>query len=343
MFGSNDPSVMHSRARILLALLACLITGACGSLSDEAPSNHPRESLGYSLERIGELGARGVDRGLEVLPYLRSGSWRDRVEAANTLGLIGYTGAIPALAEALHNRDDWQLAFAAARARGRLGAVDRVTDLRRLARSHWYPPVRRVAQESIELLESGTMPATWPWFGPLFRYDHDAAATCPPPADLRSRVQEGKLHKSTGDRQALQELTYNPSDNFSSQVPRVAMRVDGGWIAGANRGEFGGEVVFIWDSGQTVELYRAGVRDMFLLGGRLVVTTGLAHYSSKRGHLLLVERRGTYQAAPWKRLPGAARKAWLTESGELLVNTFRMGAVLVAADGNMRMADCPAD
>jgi hypothetical protein len=72
----------------------------------------------------------------------------------------------------------------------------------------------------------------------------------------------------------------------------------------------------------------------------MVVPTGLAHLMSNNGALYVVAcDASSCRATLWKRLPGAPRDSWLTESGELLLNT-EGGSIVVAPDGSMRMADC---
>ena len=73
------------------------------------------------------------------------------------------------------------------------------------------------------------------------------------------------------------------------------------------------------------------VQNVVALGGRTIAVTGLAHMMFNNGVLLDVSRRagGPWVASPWRRLPGAPGKSWLTTTGELLVDVYRGGTILV--------------
>lgn len=153
-----------------------------------------------------------------------------------------------------------------------------------------------------------------------------------------------EAHRS--DRDALESLWYAPNDDYNPsykrQVPKVAFRIEDGWIVGASRGEFGGELAFIADSGSRTVIYRDNILDIFRLGERIVATAGRAHYAIG-GSLLLIERdeTGRFTVVPWRRLPAKPDQSWLTQSQELWINTYRAGTVLVDRHGNMRTLECP--
>lgn len=127
-----------------------------------------------------------------------------------------------------------------------------------------------------------------------------------------------------------------------TQIPAVALRVADGWIAGSNRGEWGGELVFISDSGDQQIIADTNVEDVHLLGDRVVAVTGLAHLGISEGDILQLSRSesGIWTSAPWRSLPGAPQSSTLVETGELLVNVANGGSVLISDDGVMRMVPC---
>ena len=51
---------------------------------------------------------------------------------------------------------------------------------------------------------------------------------------------------------------------------------------------------------------------------------------------------GRWRATQWRILPGAPEASWPVATGELLIQVYGGGTVLVSADGSMRMAPCRA-
>ena len=51
---------------------------------------------------------------------------------------------------------------------------------------------------------------------------------------------------------------------------------------------------------------------------------------------------GRYTATPWKRLPAAPMSSTPIEGGELLINTYDGGSVILDPNGKLRMAECTA-
>ena len=163
-----------------MTIVTCILATACNTPPDTAQvpvpvpvSSSPEsvvtnliddpEDAAFRIYELGRFGEQALSSGPHVLPYLHSSSWQERVDAANTLGLIGYTEAIASLVQALDIAHDWQLVFAAARSLARLGATDQVDRLKQVAAAHWYPPVRKLAGQAVDWLESGEAPTTWAW------------------------------------------------------------------------------------------------------------------------------------------------------------------------------------
>jgi hypothetical protein len=126
------------------------------------------------------------------------------------------------------------------------------------------------------------------------------------------------------------------------QVPHVALRVDDGWIVASDRGEWGGEMVFVPDLGKAYGLHDGNTSDLHRLGNRIVAVAGNGHMTS-RGRVYLLERGGDgrWQARPWREMPSWIGDSWLTPGGELALASHGRGTVLLASDGTLRMAPCP--
>lgn len=126
------------------------------------------------------------------------------------------------------------------------------------------------------------------------------------------------------------------------QVPDLALRVEGGWLVGSNRGEWGGELVFIGDDGAKVRVLSANIEDIYQLGDEIIATTGLAHLGSNSGMIfkLFYDKNNGWTAQEWIKLPGSPQSSWFVETRELLINVLRGGSILLSKDGTMRIAPC---
>ncbi|MCH9693196.1 MAG: HEAT repeat domain-containing protein [Gammaproteobacteria bacterium] len=325
----------------------------------------------YVLADIGRLGRNGYEAGPAVLAYLNDPNWDIRMAAAVTLGHIGYTPASSALANALTDVDDWKLVYAASLSLARLDADEFLESLELAKATHWYPPVRDIAASAIRHIESGKAIDEEGWW--QISTVANAPETCE--AVSYEAVDEPKGTKlyATSDREELENLSYQtaiysydapegtePNENgkievtnenmvehveYVQQVPELALRVPSGWFVGADRGEWGGELVYIPTRGENVVLSEGNIEDIFPLGDQLVATSGLAHLFSNQGVLLRINEAGRskYLVTPWKRLPAAPISSWLIEGGELLVNTNSGGSIIVNGDGIIRMAECVAE
>ena len=167
----------------------------------------------------------------------------------------------------------------------------------------------------------------------------DAAVISCGPATEPERIGDGK-----------NEVIVLKPDNVVQhrrpikQEPSVALRVDGGWLAGSSRGEWGGELVFIADDGPAVVPLDENVLDIHGLGERTVVLTGLSHMGMNNGMVREVSRdaSGHWTVRPWRALPGAPSQSWRVETGELLIDVYGGGTLLLHPDGSFRMAPCSA-
>ncbi len=172
----NQPARLNRT--VGMTIVTCILATACNTPPDTAQAPVPvssspesvvtkliddPEDAAFCIYELGRFGKQALSSGPHVLPYLHSSSWQERVDAANTLGLIAYAEAIPSLVQALDIAHDWQLVFAAARSLARLGATDQVDRLKQVAAAHWYPPVRKLAGQAVDWLESGEAPTTWAW------------------------------------------------------------------------------------------------------------------------------------------------------------------------------------
>jgi hypothetical protein len=328
------------------------------------------------LRDVGETGKAAHDAGPEIVRLLDDPDWETRIAAARALGFIGYQPAVPALAMRLRSPEDVRLNWVAAESLGRIGDPAASAALRSVADTHWYPPVKKAAAQAIEHI-TGHSAYELRYNRDNFAFEFfeyqsigDDSMNCPRPGHAAVRESREAGRRGTRNPRALQKLAYPTivvsygaeddttpdkdgvtvvtSDNLVRhekeirQIPDVALRVDGGWVAGSSRGEWGGELVFLGDDKSRQRLLDENVHALYRLGDRIVALTGLAHLFLNDGviHELTTDPAGTWQASPWRVLPGAPGTNWLTESGELLIDVRAGGTILVAPDGSMRMAPC---
>jgi len=371
--GSRKPELTESVNQALIGIGSQL----SGKIYAVRLSRNPNVS---TLGDLIESGDAARDAGPAVVALLTYPDWDIRLAAARAVGFIGYRQASTPLIPLLSDHSDVRLNWVAAESLGRLRATDAIDALRKIAADHWYPAVREAAASAVQHIQDGTDYVSHfhrrNLHFELFAYEAmgKQVATCE--ASQLGRLTEDqsqKLYAKTASRQ-LKTLSYSadlisagaigaPPDKGQNgkpktikitpqnwvtqhtptqQVPTVAMRVKGGWLVGSNRGEWGGELMFIADKASAVLVLNQNVEDIYRLGDRVVVVAGLAHLSMNHGMIFeLVRHAGnSWSANPWRALPGAPTASWRLKTGELLVNTVNGGTVLVSAEGSMRMAPC---
>lgn len=124
------------------------------------------------------------------------------------------------------------------------------------------------------------------------------------------------------------------------RVPDVALRMENGWLVGSDRGEFGGELVFVPDEGEQTFVLRDNVDDLFTLGGKTIAITGLSHMTIHYGCVYEIKptESGQWVAELWRTLPGAPKLCGKLPSGEIFISTSGGGDVILSPDGTFRMA-----
>lgn len=316
----------------------------------------------YYLYDIESLGRNGYKAGPAVLTYLSGANWKLRVSAARTLGHIFYSPASLELANALYNEDDWRLVHTAIEALARLGSTDSLGPLKRISVAHWYPPVRKLADSAYEHIKYGVALELGKWpdeqlpcqaFGGGQLHEPDGTKLYAPAdeAHLKKLTYDSEIYSfgaaegTQPDDQGIIEVTLDNMVTHTTEIrqaPDLALKVLDGWLVGASRGEWGGELVHISEAGDSTYLYDGNIEDIFRVGDQLVAVSGLAHMGLNYGMLVRIDEAtpGKHVAVPWKRLPAAPISSWLLENGELLINTRRHGGVVANSSGSLRMAPC---
>ena len=339
---------------------------------DENPD--PRQ-----LFELAMVGPAGSDAGPVVVRLLSHPDADVRLAAARALGFIGYAPAAPALVEKLDAPDDLRMNWVAANSLGRLGAAQARPALERLAATHPYPPVRDAAARALRQMGQPVVAQKVDDdLAGVFEYSvFDRIGEDLPlckRADVR-RLDEpatAKLYLER-DARALEALAFDsvvlsygasaeeeasaarenrivevtPGNmvehrEATRQVPAVALRVDGGWLAGSDRGEWGGELMFLPDSGKPYRVMDGNIVDIDRLGGRIVATLGIAHMFLNEGQVveLALGQDARWTSRPWRQLPGAPGSVSLVEGDQLLIDVVGGGTLLLSGQGEFRMAPC---
>ena len=244
-----------------------------------------------------------------------------RLAALQTLGALGSDSATDHLTKFLTDVRDWRAPCAAARSLAQLKAIKRKEAIAAAERAAWFPQTAKCLRAALRLLESGRAPendrALW---------SADDEKKVPPalaprrgPGELDAR--ELKKLSVTGAIHSFAENGEMVTENVTN-APSFGLKIDGGVLAGTNRGEWGGELVLLPpDAGQQV-LVEKNVAGIHRLGALLVVVTGLGHLSLREGMLYRVApgADGVLKATEWRVLPGAPEKSFVLPNGRLYIS-----------------------
>jgi hypothetical protein len=131
-----------------------------------------------------------------------------------------------------------------------------------------------------------------------------------------------------------------PIERHIQQPPSAALEIDGVWLLGGNRGEWGGELIAIDRAGQKLVL-DDNIHLIARFGQRIVALAGLAHLFSNRGMIYELARApdDAWQARPWRVLPGMPLASLPQSDGSWLISTHG-GTVVLSIDGVLKMASC---
>lgn len=359
------------------ALIGIRAVAAGGILASRLKRRPYDVSLFHQVE---EVGKNAYDAGPVLTGLLRDEDWETRLRAAEALGYSGYTPAIGELLPLLTLVEDIRLNLAVARTLGQLRDAAALDALRHVASHHWHPGIRKVAAESIARILDPSPDVSAPnderqkWDQYRELCVGEVSPDCKAPVRLPVlREKRGtKLYEGEHDRRleklayTTDILSYGPREEDVSaqtdrnevihvtpdtvvehrtptrQVPRVALRISSGWLVGSDRGEWGGEVVFIADDGSKTVVLDKNVEDIYNLDGRLIAVTGIAHLFLNDGMVYQLARdsAGTWSATPWRALPGAPIGSWLTTNHRLRIDVVGGDSLSIGTDGSMRFEGC---
>lgn len=342
--------------------------------------NQAKQNQSYAWGLLDQLSAFGLEAKAAapvVEDLLASDDDYLRALAAETLLAINPDYAIPVLLKQMHQATDAKLSYLIALKLGDWPRAEVKLALERIASNYWYPPVRAAAQKSLKKLAEPTKTVAQKNAHSGYRFDEDdlQVVRCElAPLQKITETRKQKLYQDQDDKQMAALAYWLPNSQFRSDteasedaslvlqqlgkwpqnpkrieyLPNLAMRVADGWLTGRQRGEWGGELMYISDSGAKQLVVSDNIEDIYQLGEQLIATAGLAHLSGDYGRIYRLKRlkanstannNKAYMADFWLELPSTVKSSWRVEGGELLLNTNK-GSILLSADGSLRMAPC---
>ncbi|MEK1941072.1 MAG: hypothetical protein AAAB16_11955 [Pseudomonas sp.] len=125
-----------------------------------------------------------------------------------------------------------------------------------------------------------------------------------------------------------------------AQVPRIALKMGDDWLAGSNRGEWGGELMLIDAKGNAQKIISDNIRDMYPTEFGIVVVAGLSHMMSNRGKVYLITKNGaSLDTKVLFGLDGAPKDSWTTAEGKIFITTS-YGTSIIKKDFTLQRVLC---
>jgi len=290
------------------------------------------------LREIAAYGEDGQSAGQSLLPFLSSKNGNERALGITTLAAIGYKPALAQIEAALSS-PDWQITYAAVRGIGWLGDQQAMSDLQKVASTHWLPEVRNEATRTIAALRSpkGRLDGTWKFspfdgVGEPFDIDHmilDRTPSC--------RSQHWAWNGAT--------FKLQPHRQGPDAQGTMSLQFSDGKLEGTNLGEFGGTLK--WKSlnrnSKSDVIFRDDVVGMANDGAGAMVLFGLAHMGLAYGYVLRVIRTSDddWKLSEVARLP-AEGEALTTLAPGTFAALSRDRVVVFTRTGILGMAACAA-
>lgn len=302
------------------------------------------------LERIhGHDGAGVAVAGPTLLSYLgRADLRRARLAAIETVWEMEYRGAVPALRAALADADrDWLVAYQALSALAELGGREARPEIARLARDHWYRPVRNSARRALsrldggrfELPELGAKDERGRFDGELnFGADLDAARDCRFDRTVGMlRFGRDSPVRNAWPRRGAVRITFEPpsSEALAALGKAAELPPDGAvtldWprgaedhILGVDGGRFDGGLFARDPKGGLRRILAGNLLAAFALGDSLFVFTGDSGRNHEEGDVWRLEAGGPLAVVAGPiRLPAGPTGFALASDRTLLIRTGR--------------------
>jgi hypothetical protein len=289
------------------------------------------------MRDIAELHSNSRGAGPILRKYLDSENWDVRIAATRALGYIGDADATEDLIRQLHCAEDWRVVLSATEALGRVGAKQALPEIEKISRDYWYPPVRAAAITSMVSIRTGEYPASkyHPTNFALEFFDYWNVG------HEMDRLENEEINRitlptiKTADSLPKAVIAAGRKNNIKGLYCGLVLEY--GYLAGSNRGEWGGEIVFFDFKYKPTVILEENTEAIYRTSNQIFALTGLAHMGMNNGIVYKLRRdeSGKWIAQPWRALPGEPRWSRLLKNGSLFVNCVG-GIVVVSPDGEMK-------
>jgi HEAT repeat protein len=298
-------------------------------------------AVGNSFERtlqirdLARQGTLATYAGPDLVKDLEAEDWDVRAAAAGAVGYIGFEEAIDSLVPLLHRDEDWRLVYAAAESLGRLRARKALPALAAVSKEYWYPPAREAAKRAMASIRDSAVPQSESSEETI--YDNDFFD--------RGRTDSDWINEKEA-RSLRFPVAVTPDDLVSIPV-RVrgrrdeekmrGVKVEDGYLVGSDRGEWGGEIVYVNHAGKARILMPVNTEAIYRTKAGFLAVSGVAHMTFNSGCVFRISKttEGEWSASNWRVLPGAPRVSRLLKDGNLFISC-QGGMVLISPDGRMR-------
>jgi HEAT repeat protein len=343
-----DPKLRSTTEHLLIAqgdstVLGPLITRCRRLLVDAGLPRGPYVAASDCLDPLARMGKAGAIAAPMLLERARKLDDRLRIEVLVALGYLGDPSAIPVLVEYLKS-DDERVVAASLESLWRLRAKGQIQDIRAVARSYWYVPIKTFASNVASALSGG--PSVWVE-GAIARV-HERQLTAGYLTEVYRLVgvhnvgcktwKQGNTVASIPDGRASasKDATMELNPNAHSQP------LGKGILIGTDRGEWSGDLLWVPRDGKTVRLAKDNVSGMWLsgLGEAMVVLGGDGMIDGGGEVLRIAVHAGVPAIVARRRLPSAPARTFIGDFEGFLVVMESHEAVFVRRDLTYAQADC---
>ena len=134
-----------------------------------------------------------------------------------------------------------------------------------------------------------------------------------------------------------------PKTHEFEQTPTVGLKTQDGWLVGSNRGEFGGELVFINNAGSRKILFKDNIKSIHKINQSIIVITGLSHLTHNVGRIYTITIESSQPTSELTfALDGSPKRSFVTNNGELIIESD-FGASILRRDGSLARGACDGE
>jgi HEAT repeat protein len=247
------------------------------------------------LRDLAEMRETANPAGNFIIPYLSSEDWEIRIAAAITLGYINYKPAVDSLINALNYEPDCRLNFVSAIALGKLRSKSSLQNLKWTQANHWNPMVRYAAKIAARQIEDTTF------------------------------ILKTKQYSTFGEEFFSYEMDMMfPWCDREYCKNEKELKLENGILLCTDRGEFGGNLKFIYNNGSETILSQGNFKSVYKIDNKLIAIAGLAHMGSGSGSIYKIDinENGSFFLKKILSLPGAPFESEIGQDGNLWINTY---------------------